>query len=55
MYGQGLVKNVPLMSVPLFCRVLQGTLSPFMKEKFPSPSIHQLIQDNDPKHCLQRE
>ena len=39
------------MDVPLFCQILQRTLLPFIQEKFPAPSTHRFMQDNDPKYC----
>lgn len=38
------------MDAPLFCNILQQTLLPFLREKFPSPHKHRFMQDNDPKH-----
>ena len=39
-----------IMTAPLYCDILEGTLLPFVREKFPSPSSHRFMQDNDPKH-----
>jgi len=39
------------MNAPLFCQILRRTLLPFLQLKFPAPSSHRLMQDNDPKHC----
>ena len=38
------------MDAPLFCQIFRQTLVPFIQEKFPPPSLHKLMQDNDPKH-----
>ena len=38
------------MDAILYCEILQRTLVPFLTEKFPFPTTHWFIQDNDPKH-----
>ena len=39
-----------IMCAPLYCDILEGTLLPFIAQKFPSPMEHRFMQDNDPKH-----
>lgn len=39
-----------IMNAMLYCDILDKTLLPFIKEKFPAPAIHRFMQDNDPKH-----
>lgn len=39
-----------IMDASLYCTILRQTLLPFIQEKFPPPSSHRLMQDNDPKH-----
>ena len=39
------------MDAPLFCQILQRTFLPFIQKKFPSPTTHRFMQDNDSKHC----
>ncbi len=34
----------------LYCEILEKTLLPFIRNEFPSPSVHRFMQDNDPKH-----
>ena len=41
------------MDAILYCEILQRTLVPLLAETFPSPTTHQFIQDNDPKHISQ--
>lgn len=36
------------MDAPLYTRILEGTLVPFLQENF--PTSHKFMQDNDPKH-----
>ena len=40
-----------IMDAPLYYEILQKTLLPFLQEKFPLPTTHCFMQDNDPKHC----
>lgn len=37
------------IDAPLFIEIFEGTLLPFIREKFPEG--HRLMQDNDPKHA----
>ena len=39
-----------IMAAPLYCKILERTLLPFIRQKFPPPCTHRYIQDNDPKH-----
>lgn len=39
-----------IMDASLYCEILDKTLMPFIQEKFPSPTVHRFMQDNDPKH-----
>ena len=39
-----------IMKASLYCEILKKTLVPFIEEKFPPPSVHRFMQDNDPKH-----
>ena len=39
-----------IMDASLDCEILKSTLIPFLEEKFPPPSFHRFMQDNDPKH-----
>ena len=36
------------MNAPLYVRILQETLVPFVKDVY--PDLHRFMQDNDPKH-----
>ena len=39
-----------IMDASLYCEILEKTLLPFIATKFPPPSQHRFMQDNDPKH-----
>ena len=39
-----------IMAAPLYCDILERTLLPFIRQKFPPPCTHRYMQDNDPKH-----
>lgn len=39
-----------IMDAPLYCKILELTLLPFIRQKFPPPCTHRYMQDNDPKH-----
>ena len=39
-----------IMDASLYCEILEKTLVPFIREKFPNPTSHRFMQDNDPKH-----
>lgn len=39
-----------IMNAPLYCKILEKTLLPFIQEKFTPPNVHRFMQDNDPKH-----
>lgn len=39
-----------IMDASLYCEILEKTLLPFIREKFPCPNSHRFMQDNDPKH-----
>ena len=39
-----------IMAAPLYIRILELTLLPFIQQKFPPPNTHRYMQDNDPKH-----
>ena len=38
------------MDAVLYCEILRKTLMPFLAVKFPPPSTHRFMQDNDLKH-----
>ena len=38
------------MAAPLYCKILERILLPFIRQKFPPPCTHRYIQDNDTKH-----
>lgn len=39
-----------IMCAPLYCKILEKTLLPFITREFPPPAVHRFMQDNDPKH-----
>ena len=39
-----------IMAAPLYCKILERTLLPFIRQKSQPPCTHRYIQDNDPKH-----
>lgn len=37
-----------IMTAPLYCDILEGTILPFIQQKFPSPNSHRFMPKNDP-------